>query len=1080
MRIAGCGLFIIASMVTMIAVPATLFADTSESSHVTLSVIDGKDIRFAHLSRGEGLSQSIVEHVLQDDQGFLWFGTQDGLNRFDGYIFNQYRRGASGSKDLSGVEVTALLKDRSGALWIGVDQFLDRLDPATDSITHYRSDPKDPSSLGGRVYNIAQDEGGSLWLATSNGLDKLDPTTGRFTHYRHDPNNPGSLSANGHNNSVKFVLEDKLHTLWVQTTAGLDRFDPRTGKATHYSELRSSSEYDYYQIYQDRSGTLWIFSGLDANSTGVLLASEDGLATFDPESRKLTRYTLRLADPDFAESSAVNRVDAILEDEDGVLWLGTKGNGLIKFDRKHRRLTRYRNDPEDRESLSNNWVHCLFEDREGNIWAGTGGGGVNRFSRKPLPFTVYRNDARSSSRINQNFVLSAYEDSHGILWVGNDRVLNAIDQKRGRDTTYRDDPNGHNSISDGTVLSAVEWPPGTLWFGTYRAGLNRFDRGSGRFKSYRHRSTDPNSISSDVIFRVFIDHKGRFWIETGHGLDRFDPNTEHFTNYSVGFENSTVFRVIAEDQQGMLWLGTYDDGAYRFDPDNGQFRAYKYDPNTPGSLSSNHVNAIYVDTSGTVWIGTQRGLNKFNDRGNSVTAYFKSDGLADDNIRGILEDAGRNLWISTNNGLSMFNPTAKTFRNYHVEDGLAGNEFNSWGVPFRNVRSELFFPGVDGLTALFPDKLIDNPYIPPVVLTDFRLFNETVPVGGHSPLEKSISYTDALELSHKQSVVSFEFSALSYVVPEANRYRYKLEGLETRWNDVSSAHRYATYTTLPPGEYVFRVQGSNNRGVWNEQGASVRIRILPPWWSTWWFRAIVAASLLFSLWCVYYLRVRALERRHAEIRALNEQMVKAQEAERMRISGELHDGVLQQITSLTLRLGRVRSQVPPDSQAKATVSGLQQQLIQIGTDIRHISHELHPALLQEAGLPAALSSYCEEFSNVRGLAVSCETDESVDQLSPGAALCLYRIAQEALGNAAKYSQAKKVEVRLTRADGCVRLSVSDDGVGCDPNQTGKSGGLGVINMRERVLQLRGTFQFDSEPGHGTRVKVEIPFRPASS
>ena len=310
--------------------------------------------------------------------------------------------------------------------------------------------------------------------------------------------------------------------------------------------------------------------------------------------------------------------------------------------------------------------------------------------------------------------------------------------------------------------------------------------------------------------------------------------------------------------------------------------------------------------------------------------------------------------------------------------------------------------------------MTDNSYVPPVILTDFRLFNETVPAGGRSPLKKAISYTDALELSHKQSVVSFEFSALSYVVPEANRYRYKLEGLETQWNDLSRSHRYPTYTTLPPGDYVFRVQGSNNRGVWNENGVSVRIRIRAPWWSTWWFSAIVIASFLFLLWCVYYLRVRNVKRRHAEILALNGQMIKAQEAERMRIAGELHDGILQQITTVTLRLGNVRRQVPPESEAKTTVNNLQQQLIQIGTDIRHISHELHPALLQDVGLPAAVSSYCEEFSKVRGLTVTCETDESVEELSPGAALCLYRIAQEGLGNAAKYSKAKKVEVRLTR------------------------------------------------------------------
>jgi len=278
----------------------------------------------------------------------------------------------------------------------------------------------------------------------------------------------------------------------------------------------------------------------------------------------------------------------------------------------------------------------------------------------------------------------------------------------------------------------------------------------------------------------------------------------------------------------------------------------------------------------------------------------------------------------------------------------------------------------------------------------------------------------------------------------------------------------------------------NNSGVWNEQGAALDFAIAPAYYQTNWFRALCVLAFLAMFWTMYQLRVRALERRQAElerhqveIRALNEQMVKAQEAERMRISGELHDGVLQQITSLTLRLGKVKRQVPPDSEATATVSGLQQQLIKIGTDIRHLSHELHPALLQDAGLPAALCAYCEEFSKIREIPVSCETDESVQELSPGAALCLYRIAQEALGNASKYSNAKKVDVRLARSDGRVWLSVSDDGVGCTPNQIAKSGGLGLINMRERVLQLNGTFDFDSEPGHGATVKVSVPFRAAS-
>ena len=1076
MRFASLGLFCLASIALMIAVPAKLSARGPGSSRVKVSVVDGKDINFSHLSRQEGLSQSIVEHILQDDQGFMWFGTGDGLDRFDGYTFNQYKRGTSGSKDLSGVVVTALLKDRSGALWIGVDQSLDRLDPVTDAITSYRSDPKDPGSLGGRVYCIAEDGAGLLWLGTSNGLDKLDPITGRFTHYRHDPDDAGSLSADRGINDVRSITQDRAGSLWVQTSAGLDRFDTKTGEATHYPELRGRSEYDeHYQVYQDRSGTLWIVS-----DAGI------ALATFEPKSRKLTRYTLRLADPSLSDPEAdVNRVRTILEDEDGVLWIGTGGNGLIKFDRKHRTVTRYRNDPVDRNSLSNNWVVCLFEDREGNIWAGTGGGGVNRFSSKPPPFAVYRNDARRSNRINQNFVLSVYEDSRGVLWVGNDSVLNAIDQKRGQVAPYRNNPANPNSISDGTVLSAAEGPSGALWFGTYHGGLNRFDPGSGQFKSYRHRSDDPNSPSSDDIFRLLSDQNGRMWIETDQGLNRFDPKTEHFTSYSGRFDNpnsppapstepGSVFRVLAEDQRGILWLGTYDNGATRFNPANGQSQAYKYDPLTPGSLSDNHVNAIYVDMSGTVWIGTERGLNKF-DAGGSFTAYFEKDGLPDDAVRGILEDAGGNLWISTNNGLSKFNPTAKTFRNYHVEDGLAGNEFNSWGAPFKSARGEMFFPGIDGLTAFFPDKVTDNPYIPPIVLTDFRLFNENVPVGGHSPLKKAISYTDALELSHEQAVFSFEFSALSYFAPWANRYRYKLEGLETRWNEVSSAHRYGTYTTLPPGEYVFRVQGSNNHGVWNERGLSIRIRILPPWWSTRWFRAICAALILVSLWALYQLRIHQLTRQF-------DMTLGARVSERTRIARDLHDTLLQSFHGLLLRFQAASNQFSsrPD-EAKKTLDHAIDEAAEAITEGRDAIQGLRFSTLETNDFALAVRTLGEELAaaqaDMNSVVFHVEVEGSPRDLHPILRDEIYRIAGEAMRNAFKHAQARQIEVELRYDERQLRLRIRDDGKGIDPemlNEGGRTGHYGLPGMRERATLLGGKLTVWSELESGTEVELSIP------
>ena len=397
----------------------------------------------------------------------------------------------------------------------------------------------------------------------------------------------------------------------------------------------------------------------------------------------------------------------------------------------------------------------------------------------------------------------------------------------------------------------------------------------------------------------------------------------------------------------------------------------------------------------------------------------------------------------------------------------------------KSTDGKLWFVTGEGIQVIDPRHRAVNKLPPPVrieqIVADRKIYWQNLP---GVPVSN-------MRLPARTRDLQIDYTALSLVAPEKVHFKYKLEGQDSDWREVVNDHQ-VQYSNLAPGPYRFRGIARNNSGVWNEEGASLDFAIAPAYYQTNWFRALCLLTFLSIFWTIYQLRVRTLEQRQdvleghqAEIRALNEQLIKAQEAERIRIAGELHDGVLQQITSVTLRLSKVRNKVQGDSEANATVSGLQQQLIKIGTDIRHMSHELHPALLQEAGLPAALSAYCAEFSNVRGFPVSCETDESVKELSPGAALCIYRIAQEALGNAAKYSEAKKVEVRLTRSDGRVCLSVSDDGVGCTPNQIGKSGGLGLINMRERVRQLDGTCEFDREPGHGTTVRVTVPFRAAS-
>ncbi|HTR24279.1 MAG TPA: ATP-binding protein, partial [Terriglobales bacterium] len=553
----------------------------------------------------------------------------------------------------------------------------------------------------------------------------------------------------------------------------------------------------------------------------------------------------------------------------------------------------------------------------------------------------------------------------------------------------------------------------------------------------------------------------------------------------LGSRGSFSDSLVVDPVRGGFWLGFWRGGVVHFK--DGEVRASF---GTANGLGGGRVNALKLDPDGTLWAATDGGLSRIKD--DHITTLTGKNGLPCDTIHDLIDDDVRSSWLYTACGLVRVarseldawaaEPQRKIQATvFDSSDGIRSHAGVYYPAPrvAKAADGKLWFLPLDGVSVVDPLRLSFNKISPPVHV-------EQIVADG-----KTYEAVTGLRLPPRVRDLSIDFTALSFVAPEKVHFRFKLEGQDTDWREVVNRRR-VEYSNLPPRHYRFRVLACNDSGVWNEEGAALDFAVDPAYWQTNWFRALVVLTFLAMLWTVYQLRVNAFERRQtaleqhqallerhqAEIRALNEQMIKAQEAERMRISGDLHDGVLQQITSLALQLGTAKRQLPGDSEVRATMLGLQQELIQVGADIRHISHELHPALLQESGLPAALSAYCEEFSKVRGLPVECETDKSVEELSPGAALCLYRIAQEALGNAAKYSQAKKLEVRLTRANGSVRLLVADDGVGCDPEKILRSGGLGVINMRERVMQLHGAFEFDSAPGRGTRVRAEIPFRSA--
>jgi PAS domain S-box-containing protein len=808
-----------------------------EPRTITMPVEDGTGIRFTRLSTEEGLSQTKVSQIVQDDRGFMWFGSQYGLNRYDGYKFKVFKHEPGVANSLSGVYIYSLFKDRSGTLWVGCDEFLDRFDPVTETFTHYRIDTPGAQGETVPVTHISQDHMGMLWLATSRGLYRFDPSTGRIIRYHHDPNNPHSLSSD----EIKATLEDSKGTFWVGTSEGLDAFDRDTEKVTLHVPLH---ERIVMSFYEDRFGVLWIIHD-----------TRGGLAVFDRKTNTLTNYSF---------GKGQRGVRAILEDRDGTLWFGTLGDGLLKFDRKDRKFIRYRNDPTDLESLGEDSLAALFQDREGNIWAGLHMMAPVRFSTRPPRFEKFKHEPGNSNSLSGTMVNGIYEDREGILWMSAISAFNRVDRKTGQYTVYPTaEPGAYFP-----PISIIEDSSGSLWAGSDGLGLIRFDPKAGRFRTFRHSSVDRFSVSSDVVIRPLIDHAGTLWITTTDGLDRFDPATSHFTVYKADKRNTAQLDIdIKEDGQGALWIGTDSSGLQRFDPTTGQFTAiYKHNENDPASLSNNRVNSVLFDHSGTMWVGTQNGLGKFDPKAGRFKTYYEQDGLSGNLVSCILEDERDHLWMSTNNGLSVFDPSKQTFKNYSAADGLPGPDLTGWGTCSKSSTGEMFFGGFSGGVAFHPDKVVDSPYVPPVVLTDFRLFDRAVAVGAGSPLSKSIGYTSALSLSHDQNVFSLEFSALSYFNPATNRYRYKLDGLDRQWHEVGSNQRLVTYTTLPARTYTFRVQGATSRGAWSEPGLQLAVKILPPWWSTWWFRVACVAVSVTLLGGFHQWRIQQLQRQEKHLR----------------------------------------------------------------------------------------------------------------------------------------------------------------------------------------------------------------------
>jgi signal transduction histidine kinase/ligand-binding sensor domain-containing protein/DNA-binding response OmpR family regulator len=991
-----------------------------------------------------------------------------------------------------------MIKDKEGNLWIGTwYNGLNKFDPSTEKFTRYLHDENNPSSISSNdIVSLCTDKEGNIWIGTiGGGLNKFDPKQEKFYCYKNNPADPMSLSSN----TVYPVFEDQHGILWVGTAdAGLNRFDKKKETFVSYkhdpANPESISNNWILTIYEDRSGILWIGT------------ADGGLDKFDQSLNLFIHYS-----KSSIQSACSNSIWTLYEDSQGIFWVGTDDAGLSIFDRERKEFTCYSQNTSNPDGLSENTIISICEDKSGILWFGTWNTGVNKYCKlDEKKFITLTHDTNNPNSLSGNSIFSIYQDSFGDLWVGTDiDGLNRKSEKNDKFVHYLHNPNNRYSISNNTINSICEDSKGNIWVATDGGGLNRFDRGTNKFFHYRHNPNDPSTICSDRITQVFSDSKDNLWIgaEVG-GFDKMPNGSTSVIHYRPDPNNPNAIGPdmifdFDEDIEGNLWIGTNGSGLSMFNTHTEKFVHYKNDPQNPSSLSHNSVSVVHFDKSGTLWVGTSGGgLNKFDNSNKTFKHYKVKDGLPSNMICGILEDKRGDLWMSTYKGISNFDPNKGSFRNFGIVDGLQGLEFNNWAY-LKDKDGRMYFGGTNGLNVFSTENLSQNLTIPPVLITDFELLHKPVSIGydplwDRTILEKSISDTKLLELSHDDNIISFEFAALEYQNPSRNIYAYFLKGFDKDWTYTDATKRYVTYTNLDPGEYVFRVKGSNSDGVWNEAGVSLKIIIHSPWWATWW--SYMLYGFVFILVFVTLTRIYLYRHRlRTQLAMEHEHAIKLEEVDKLRsnfyanISHEFR-------TPLMLILGPVEklaSKLTDEESKKQTglIKGNAKRMLNLINQLLDISSLEANKLKLKApmgNIAQYVKGIVKEFEQIAE-----QRDVSLKLIIEKENIEAYfdkekmeRIISNVMSNAIKFTpQGGRITVKLAElSHNEVEINVRDSGIGIPKSQLAKvfdrfyqvngsqtreheGTGIGLALTKELVELHRGKILIDSVEGHWTEVRL---------